>query len=84
MDTKGWNAFSIEINMRISVKEMKAYFNSVDLPERIELDGSTIIINTRNFVNRHISMLERNTGNKTFFPYYERLVRFYNLINPDQ
>lgn len=64
----------------MTVKEIKEYLDSAVIPEIVELNDCTIILNSKNFYESHIAMLERNKGNKTFLPYYDRLLKFYNII----
>ncbi len=39
------------------------------------------ITDANNFIETHISFLERNKGNRTFKPYYDRLLIFINAQN---
>ncbi len=64
----------------MTVQAIKEYLETAVIPEIVELNDCTIILNPKNFYERHIAMLERNKGNKTFLPYYDRLLSFYNII----
>jgi len=38
-------------------------------------DSATFVSDVPKFIDTHISFLERNSGNKTFMPYYNRLIK---------
>ena len=38
-------------------------------------DSETFVSDVPKFIDTHISFLERNSGNKTFMPYYDRLMK---------
>ena len=38
-------------------------------------DSATFVSDVPKFIDTHISFLERNSGNKTFMPYYDRLMK---------
>ena len=38
-------------------------------------DSATFVSDVPKFIDTHISFLERNSGNKTFKPYYNRLIK---------
>lgn len=65
-------------------KVLKNKLQKLDLTEynNFKLDYITII-NARAFVETHISYLEANTGNKTFMPYYNRILEFYHKTHND-
>jgi len=48
---------------------------------QIILSECEVINDYDKFVESHISALKANSGNKTFSPYYSRLVKLYKIIN---
>ena len=60
--------------------ELKQYFSKLNLTlwNNTKIDNWVIEIADK-FVNGHISTLEANTGNAEYVPYYNRLIKFYNL-----
>lgn len=66
----------------IPPKKLKKFFNKLVHPEPLTLDSCTTILDVKKFTDSHLAVLDSNTGNKTFMPYYERLVKLYNLLNP--
>jgi hypothetical protein len=68
----------------IPLKEIKDYLENVEVPTQLKLNEHTYITDTKKFIDSHISTLERNTGNRPFLPYYERLCDFYKKIKYEQ
>lgn len=46
----------------------------------INLTPQEKILDVEKFVNNHISILEANSGKARYKPYYDRLLKLYNLI----
>lgn len=66
----------------MNFNKIKDFFNNTELTDDIiDLDGCTVITNLTTFVNSHIKALESNPNNKTFMPYYDRLLKLYKLYN---
>ena len=60
----------------MTIQSLKIFFESVKIPKKaIELSKCETIHDCEKFVKSHLSMLENNKGNKTFMPYYDRLVK---------
>jgi len=60
-------------------RELISYFQNKDLPKHpIKLSDWETIIDPKKFVNSHIDILKGNSGCKK--PYYDRLVRFKNVL----
>lgn len=64
----------------ITLKELKTFFSSAEIPATIDLNSYSRITNVQNFIDTHISFLEHNSGNKTFKPYYDRLIELLNIL----
>ena len=64
----------------MKLEELKDFFSSIELPKEIVLNSHSFIKNVQLMVDSHLSVLERNKGNKTFLPYYERLMILYRLL----
>ena len=66
----------------MNISELKSYFENAKLPDSIQLKNGEFIGDVKLFVSGHISVLERNKGNRRFIPYYSRLVELFLLLNP--
>lgn len=64
----------------MNLNDLEKEYKKIELPEQIVMDESTIILNPKQFVSSHISILKSNTGNKRFKPYYDRLLEVYNKL----
>lgn len=66
-----------------SLDEIEAHFQAHGYPsEPVQLDKATRIVNPEKFVKLSLSYLRgHGAGNRTYLPYYERLIKFYEIIN---
>lgn len=65
----------------MSLNEIKEYFKVNEPPNKqIQLNCCTKILKPKTFVEMHIRILEVNPGNKTYMPYYERLIDFIGVL----
>ena len=65
----------------MNLEQLKEILLKIDFNEPIDLGGGILVINPNQMIRRHIAILERNKGNKTFMPYYDRLIQIYKHIN---
>ncbi len=63
------------------IKELEEYFNSIELPETIQLSEGVTIVNVRGFIDGHLTFVKHNNGNQTFMPYLIRLMNLKDLLN---
>jgi len=69
-----------KIDWQAKIKEIEDYFNSVILPNEIQLDQATKIMDSKLFVSSHLSILKRYSGNEYFLQYLIRLLKLKKLI----
>jgi hypothetical protein len=64
-----------------NIEEMESFFNKTNLPEGpVNLDKCTKIINVKLFIEASLQTIKVHNGNKTYYPYYERLLRLKEII----
>ena len=56
------------------ISELKIKLKNIKIKE-VQLDSATFVSDVPKFIDTHISFLERNSGNKKFKPYYDRLMK---------
>lgn len=57
------------------------FFDGLDeFHEHIVLDQATTIKDVKKFVRTHINALKSNPKNRTFLPYYNRLLKVYKKM----
>ena len=61
------------------ISELKIKLKNIKIKE-VQLDSATFITDVPKFIDTHISFLERNSGNKKFLPYYNRLLKLLDLL----
>ena len=66
--------------MKLAELKEKIYKLNLDQYDGMHL-GSGTILDAKKFVDNHISFLEANPNNSTFFLYYKRLFEFYLYTN---
>ena len=64
----------------MTLTDLEAYFSTAELPQSLQLTPQEHITDLRKCVDGHISMLKCRSGNKTFLPYYNRLVKIYTIL----
>ena len=64
----------------MTLSDIEAYFSTAELPQTLQLSPQEHITDLRKCVDGHISMLRARSRNKTFMPYYHRLVKIYNIL----
>ena len=55
--------------------KLKIRLRNGKFPKEIRLDKGSVITDVPKFIESHIKTLEANSGNKTFKPYYYRLIK---------
>jgi hypothetical protein len=63
----------------MKLEQIEDYLNSVKLPEYITVKQGEKIVDVRGFVDSHIATLKANSGNRTFLPYYNRLLALVRI-----
>lgn len=63
------------------MEKMILFFENYKGKNEIQLNAWTKIEDIKMFAQSHIQALKSNTGNRTFLPYYNRLVELYKLLN---
>lgn len=61
------------------IDELEAFFKDVP-DQQIRLSSFEVIQSTKTFVQSHIDIIKHNNGNKTFEPYYNRLLNLKQLL----
>lgn len=59
----------------MTLPELELWFNSHDIPKELRLSEYEHTPNTLATINSHIGFLKARPGNKTFKPYFDRLLR---------
>jgi len=65
---------------RMTVDEIKAYFEGIALPERIQIDAGVVIEDIPLFLRSHIYYLEVNAGKKSAEVYLERVQKLIKAL----
>ena len=65
----------------MNLKQLKIFFKDHTFSEdTIKLNKAETINDQKKFVETHIKILESQSGKQGFRPYYDRLLKYYNLI----
>ena len=51
--------------MKVPISEIKEYLQNNEVPTQLQLNECSFISDTKTFIDTHLSILERNKGNKT-------------------
>jgi hypothetical protein len=64
----------------IKIETVEKFFKKFVHPnEPILLEAGQTIVNSELFVESHLLTLKKNSGNRGFIPYYNRLIKYYKL-----
>jgi hypothetical protein len=62
-------------------KELKKRLQPfVNMDNQIRLNQETTITNVSLMINSHVKVLEANSGNRAYIPYYDRLVMLLTIL----
>lgn len=64
----------------MDINELEIWYKHQQLPKEIRLDGHVWISDCEQFVRSHFQYLRSNGGNKTFIPYFQRLLTLKHII----
>ena len=66
------------------LETIKTFFDNYKFDKNVlVLDQCTKILNVEKYVKTNIKLLESNSGNKLFLPYFLRLEKVYTKIKQD-
>jgi hypothetical protein len=68
----------------MTVEEIKAYFQGLELPESMEIDTGVVIQDVPLFLQSHIDYLEVNAGKKPSEVYLDRILKFIRALEAAQ
>lgn len=64
-----------------AIEELEKFLAGKTLPAGpVQLSQATTIIDVPLFVSSHLSAIKAHNGNKTYYPYFERLLNFSLLL----
>jgi hypothetical protein len=64
----------------MTVEDIKAYFEGIDLPASIQIDSGVVIEDLPLFLQSHIHYLEVNAGKKPAEVYLERIQKLIKAL----
>jgi len=59
----------------MTLDHIEQWFKDNPPPKKIKVSRFEMITDTDKFIKNHIRTLRANPGNRTFIPYYERLIQ---------
>jgi hypothetical protein len=58
----------------MKLPELETFFATAKLPQTVKLPTSEVIEDVPKCVESHLQTLRANSGNRTFLPFYDRLM----------
>jgi hypothetical protein len=71
-------------NSKQRLFDVLSFFEKIDCKIKVRLDKATLIEDVNKFSTNHLSFVKNNISNKSYRPYYERLVKLKNILNNDR
>lgn len=65
----------------MKLKELKEHLFRINLNRGLQLTPQEKITNLEQFVKTHVSILESNPGKARYKPYYDRLLKVYQILS---
>lgn len=59
----------------MTLNHLENFFNKVELPPEVWLSESEHITDVKKMIDSHLKILKANSGNRSYLPYFDRLVR---------
>jgi len=67
--------------MPVTIKELEFFFSTHKFEKKeIKLNESETVLDPKATFESHLNILRANSGKKHVMPYYNRLVRIYNIL----
>jgi hypothetical protein len=61
---------------------LKKYFSDENnIKNDVIINKGETVVDGKYFIEASFATLKNNSGNKRFIPYYNRLVKYYNLVS---
>lgn len=60
--------------MSKNIDDLEKFFKGIDLPDNIDIAPHGVIFGTKEFIEKQIYLLRKQSGNKAYLPYYNRLL----------
>ena len=64
----------------MSVEELEAYFQGIELPEQVELVTGVVIMDIPLFLQSHFSYIKSNPGLKSIDVFLHRLNQLHDIL----
>lgn len=64
----------------MTIEELEAYFEGIDLPESVYLNKATKIVDVKKFVRSHLITVKAHGHIKAYSSFFDRLVQLKDII----
>ncbi|MBG6234694.1 hypothetical protein IWX76_001249 [Pedobacter sp. CAN_A7] len=64
----------------MTIEELEAYFEGIDLPESVKLNEATIIVDLPKFIKSHIITVKAHGHIRAYQSFYDRLVQLKDIL----
>lgn len=67
----------------MTIEELEAYFEGIDLPESVYLNKATKIIDLKQFIRSHLITVKAHGHIKAYSSFMERLIELKNILEAE-
>jgi hypothetical protein len=64
----------------MTIEELEAYFEGIDLPESVKLNEATVIVDLPKFIKSHIITVKAHGHIRAYQSFYDRLVQLKDIL----
>ncbi|MET3115702.1 hypothetical protein AAKU52_003459 [Pedobacter sp. CG_S7] len=67
----------------MTIEELEAYFEGIDLPETVYLNKATKIVDLKQFVRSHVITVKAHGHIKSYSSFMERLIQLKDILEAE-
>jgi hypothetical protein len=64
----------------MTIEELEAYFEGIDLPETVYLNKATKIVDVKKFINSHLITVKAHGHIKAYASFMDRLIQLHDIM----
>jgi len=67
----------------VTLDQIEQWFKDNPPRDNVRVNRFSVVVDGEKFVKSHLAALRNNSGNKTFLPYYDRMIEYIEVLKND-